>query len=189
MKMRCSQLGLATLGIALSCAVASPSPADKVKKYARVVPVGTAIFRLENSCIDMFAQMSSGGFFEGLQKRENQGVVSFQKNLRPVESYPEYVRLRVFALSGNCSSSRPSMPTDDAAQLMRTARFHALCGTASSERTVEVSSRGVQVPAVNSMAWTYYLNIHSDRCSISAPLTVNMVGPTGLPLAQFQAQL
>lgn len=189
MKIRRGKLGVVIVAMALSCAFAGSSPADKPKKYARVVPVGPAIFRLGNSCIEMSARMSSGTFFDRLQKIENHSVVSFQKNLRPVESYPEYIRLRVFGLSASCSSGRASMPTDRAAELMRTARFRAFCGTAPSERTLEVSGRGVQSPAVDSMAWTYDLNIHSDGCSLSAPLTLNMVSPTGSPIAQFKGQL
>lgn len=189
MKSRRGKLGMFTVAMALSCAFAGSCPADKPKKYARDVMIGSATFRFGNTCIRMTAQMGSGGFFDRLEKMENHGVVSFQKNLRRVDSYPEYVRLRVFGLSGSCSSGRLSLPADRAAELMRTARFRASCGTAPSERTLDVSGRGTKSPFVDSRAWTYYLNIHSEGCLLSAPLTVRMVSTTGSPMAEFKEQL
>lgn len=185
-KSQCILAG--TLG-AFAC-VASLWGGSKKQQYERVVFVGADRFTQDDSCVNLTARMSSGGFFRGLEKIENSRGTLFQKKSVRIDEYPDSTAFDVMAVANRCSAL-PNLvsPPPALADLMKSAHFDAKCQAASESKPLVTSVVQRQMPSFGPSTWQYSIRIETKGCLLSGTVSVTMASNGGIPIASFTARL
>lgn len=178
-----------TLG-AFACVASIWGADSKKQQYERVVFVGADKFTQGDSCVNLTARMSSGGFFRGLEKIENSSGTLFKKKSIKVDEYPDSTAFDIMAVANRCSVV-PNLvsPPPVLADLMKSAHFDAKCQTASESKSLVTSVVQRQMPSFGPTTWRYSIQIETKGCLLSGAMSVKMTSNGGIQIADFVAKL
>jgi hypothetical protein len=194
-----SALILAT-GIILVAGSAQSAPKKK-QQFELFVPVASQPIKADQFCGNLSGALSSGEFFDGLQRLGSGRRIEFRKDSQPVKEFPSKIAV---ALAGNiapCASAGES-PVD-----------FVQPGNGSSPRAVNDFMNGLKFTAVwknprgvqpvsnwsvtksvsNDSAWRvndqipmrFAFQVPSQGVPLTSQLMISVYGPSGVKLATF----
>jgi hypothetical protein len=87
-----SLFSLVPFGALAEAPAQGPAP---IVEYKEVVPLSSGQVRAGDVCVNFGPVMTSGDFFDGLQRRETPSGDEFHKNSRVVKDFPEQLTVQV----------------------------------------------------------------------------------------------
>jgi len=193
---------LATVGIfAAGSAQAAPK---KKQQFELFVPVASQPIKADQLCGNLSGALSSGEFFDGLQRVGSGRRIQFRKDSQPVKEFPSQIAI---ALAGNISTCGSS-GSDSHVDFVQP-------GNGSSPRAVDDFMKGLKFTAVwkdqrgvqpvsnwsvtksvsDDSAWRvndqipmrFAFQVPSQGVPLTSQLMISVYGPSGVKLATFTA--
>lgn len=188
-------------GIILAASSAQAAPKKK-QRFELFVPVASQPIKSDQFCGNLSGALSSGEFFDGLQRVGSGRRIEFRKDSQPVKEFPSNIAI---ALAGDikpCGSSSSESEVD-----------FVQPGNGSSPRAINDFMNGLKFTAVwknprgmqpvanwsvtksvsNDSAWRvddqipmrFAFQVPSQGVPLTSQLMISMYGPTGVKLATF----
>jgi hypothetical protein len=165
--------------------------AGKRTRYKRIVPLQLQSVRFAGACHLIYTTMSSGDFFEGLERHETQRGTVFRKGLGPVDQFPKTILLEIKDTVTDCPP--PTLPPRHgiAAQVMGSLRGEANWEIGTEVRAVEgLTLRRVSGPLEEfSNIWIFEIEVPSVNVPLTGRLTVDLRTKEGAQLVRILAKL
>lgn len=199
-----SALILATAALAVATSVnAAPK---KKQQFALFVPVASQPIKSDQFCGNLSGALSSGEFFDGLQRVGTGRHIEFRKDAQPVKDFPSQIAV---ALAGNITpcSSAPSGPSVNFVQpgngsspqavneFMNSLKFTAVWKNPNGVQPV--SNWSVTKTVSNDKTWRlndqipmrFAFQVPSQGVPLTNQLLITVYAPGGAKLATFTAGL
>lgn len=187
---------------ALFFVVSSVEAAPKKKtQFELFVPVASQPIKSDQFCGNLGGALSSGEFFDGLQRLGSGRRIEFRKDSQPVKEFPSKIAV---ALAGNitaCGAAPDShvdfvQPGNGSSPRAVSDFMNGLKFTAEwkNPRGVQqVSNLAVTKSVSNDSAWRvndqipmrFALQVPSQGIPLTSQLMISMYGPSGVKLATF----
>jgi hypothetical protein len=170
-----------------------------VSTYDGSVGFGAQLLRLQDGCLSVDGNVSSGGFFDNLKRTDVGGRLEYHKSGKVVSDYPESLTASIHILGDRCGGALSSSPSavfaDNSYSLkfvlewkdgmqLRPAKlsFGAANCSGSSTLVVSDSDRNFTAPSV-----TCQMTVDSKGIPLRDHLIVSVLGADGSRLTRLSA--
>jgi hypothetical protein len=207
MKIKFSwQQGLLLITACLLAAASGNAEPKKKQQFALFVPVASQPIKSDQFCGNLSGALSSGEFFDGLQRVGNGRHVEFRKDAQPVKDFPSQIAV---ALAGDITpcGAGPSGPSVNFVQpgngssplavneFMNSLKFTAVWKNPNGIQPV--SNWSVTKTVSNDKTWRvndqipmrFAFQVPSQGVPLTNQLLITVYTPSGVKLATFTAGL
>jgi hypothetical protein len=161
----------------------------QIVEYKEVVPLSSGQVRDRDVCVNFSPVMTSGEFFDGLQRHETPSGDEFHKNSRVVQNFPEQITVQV-QLSISVCDADVYTPAP-APSFVNGIRFKAQWKRGLTMRPVEQFA--VQRVAITSeegdSRLLFLLKIHDRDVPLTDHLIISVISPQGKLLSRMSGRL
>ena len=182
---------------ALLCLVLIFSPTEALNQnkkvaYGRNILFGFDVQPLPEAVIVLSADLTSGEFFDGLQRIETSGAPEYRKGSARVNRYPEELQVEVHAAISRHFGMLADAPLPmEVTELLSSLHFEAHWKRAMQMRPAQsLTIRMCRPPTVGwGKVWIYQLAIRDRDVPLTDHLVVSILTKEHKPLTLFSAQL
>lgn len=126
-------------------ACSTPAGTGSHQSYSGALKFPAQIVQLtDNSCLWIDGTLTSGSFFDGLERTDREGVFEYRNSGRPFSEYPESLTAAIRILNDQCGPVLPRSDSVVAGAGMRTFAFQVAWKTGLQTRPAVLSAAGVQ---------------------------------------------
>lgn len=171
---------------------ATPCGTKKKSVYRRTIYGGWDMVRFVNTCLIFEPSMTSGDFFEGLQKLDSPDGTTFAKNSQRIELFPEDLTVEIKIAAVACMPAKqeslgPIRLPDDVAHLRFDAQWKENMRLFEAQVSAQTFNVGTLVG--KEMTWYRTLTIHSATIPISDHVIVAVSSDDGRRIARVSVGL
>jgi hypothetical protein len=161
----------------------------QIVEYKEVVPLSSGQVRDRDVCVNFSPVMTSGEFFDGLQRHETPSGDEFHKNSRVVQNFPEQITVQVQLSISVCDAD--IYTPAPAPSFVSGIRFKAQWKRGLAMRPVEQFA--VQRVAITSeegdSRLLFLLKIHDRDVPLTDHLIISVISPQGKLLSRMSGRL
>jgi hypothetical protein len=161
----------------------------QIVEYKEVVPLSSGQVRDRDVCVNFSPVMTSGEFFDGLQRHETPSGDEFHKNSRVVQNFPEQITVQVQLSISVCDAD--IYTPAPAPSFVNGIRFKAQWKRGLAMRPVEQFA--VQRVAITSeegdSRLLFLLKIHDRDVPLTDHLIISVISPQGKLLSRMSGRL
>lgn len=165
-----------------------PSPAQKVE-YKEVVPLSSGQVRDGDTCVNFDPVMTSGVFFDGLQRHETPFGDEFRKNSQVVKNFPEQITVQLQLSISVCDADLYTPAP--APGFVNGIRFKAQWKRGLYMRPV--AQLTIQRVAITSeegdSRLLFLLKIHDQDIPLTDHLIISVISPQGKLMSRMSGRL
>jgi len=161
----------------------------QIVEYKEVVPLSSGQVRDRDVCVNFSPVMTSGEFFDGLQRHETPSGDEFRKNSRVIQNFPEQITVQLQLSISVCDAD--IYTPAPAPSFVNGIRFKAQWKRGLAMRPVEQFA--VQRVAITSeegdSRLLFLLKIHDRDVPLTDHLIISVISPQGKLMSRMSGRL
>jgi hypothetical protein len=149
------------------------------QKYGRIIFGGYDIAKRSDICLVFNASMTSGDFFEGLQRKDTTDGSLFYKDSRRVDHFPDEVTFEIRIDAAKCNNGTSGvLLSPDASDIVKSLQFDSAWKEGFNIFPADIISmellQGRQPSSSNRKTWHCKLRIRSKDIPLTSHLVVTI---------------